>query len=171
MQTAAQQEEVTRLREQVESLKKMLGERDAQIERQRIQIENLTQAVLHARKKMYGPSSEATQVTGQLNLFPEQEQLLQELAKQQKEITVPEHTRKVRQAGVRSEMLSSLETEIERCVVSEEETCPVCGAQLTKVGEKVVRTEVVYEPAKLKVKQYVQEIKKCTKCGSQDSWC
>lgn len=42
MQTAAQQEEATRLREQVESLKKMLGERDAQIERQRIQIENLT---------------------------------------------------------------------------------------------------------------------------------
>ena len=64
MQTAAQQEEATRLREQVESLKKMLGERDAQIERQRIQIENLTQAVLHARKKMYGPSSEAAQVTG-----------------------------------------------------------------------------------------------------------
>ena len=169
MQTAAQQEEATRLREQVESLKKMLGERDAQIERQRIQIENLTQAVLHARKKMYGPSSEAAQVTGQLNLFPEQERLLQELAKQQKEITVPEHTRKVRQAGVRSEMLSSLETEIERCVVSEEEACPVCGAQLTKVGEKAVRTEVLYEPAKLKVKQYVQEIKKCTKCGSQDS--
>ena len=57
MQTATQQEEVTRLREQVESLKKMLGERDAQIERQRIQIENLTRAVLHARKKMYGPFS------------------------------------------------------------------------------------------------------------------
>ena len=121
MQTAAQQEEATRLREQVESLKKMLGERDAQIERQRIQIENLTQAVLHARKKMYGPSSEAAQVTGQLNLFPEQERLLQELAKRQKKITVPEHTRKVRQAGVRSETLSSLETEIERCAVSEEE--------------------------------------------------
>ena len=33
----------------------------------------------------------------------------------------------------------------------------------------MIRTEVVYEPAKLKVKQYVQEIKKCTKCGSQDS--
>ena len=169
MQTAAQQEEATRLREQVESLKKMLGERDAQIERQRIQIENLTQAVLHARKKMYGPSSEAAQVTGQLNLFPEQERLLQELAKQQKEITAPEHTRKVRPAGVRSDTLSSLETEIERCVVSEEEACPVCGAQLTKAGEKAVRTEVLYEPAKLKVKQYVQEIKKCIKCGSQDS--
>ena len=169
MHTAAQQEEVTQLREQVERLKKMLGERDAQIEKQRIQIENLTQAILHARKKMYGPSSEATQVTGQLNLFPEQEQLLQELAKQQKEVAVGEHKRKARQAGVRSEMLSSLETEIERCIVDEEETCPVCGEQLTKVGEKAVRTEVAYEPARLKVKQYVQEIKKCTACGTADS--
>lgn len=168
MQTA-QREEVIQLREQVEALKKLLGERDAQIERQRFQIENLTQALLHVRKKMYGPSSEATQITGQLNLFPEQEQLLQELAKQQKEVTVPEHTRKVRQAGVRAEMLSSLETEIERCVAGEEEACPICGAQLTKVGEKVVRTEVIYEPAKLKVKQYVQEIKKCIKCGTADS--
>ncbi len=38
-------------------------------------------------------------------------------------------------AGVRAEMLSSLETEIERCIVGEEEACPICGAQLAKVGE------------------------------------
>ena len=169
MNPAAQQEQTIQLEAEVEYLKKLLAERDAQIERQRIQIENLTQAFLHGRKKMYGPSSEAAQIAGQLTLFPELEKLVQELRKQQKEITVPEHTRKVRQAGVRAEMLSSLETEIERCIVGEEEACPICGAQLAKVGEKVVRTEVIYEPAKLKVKQYVQEIKKCTTCGTQDS--
>ena len=169
MNPAAQQEQTIQLEAEVEYLKKLLAERDAQIERQRIQIENLTQAFLHGRKKMYGPSSEAAQIAGQLTLFPELEKLVQELRKQQKEVTVPEHTRKVRQAGVRAEMLSSLETEIERCIVGEEEACPICGAQLAKVGEKVVRTEVIYEPAKLKVKQYVQEIKKCTTCGTQDS--
>lgn len=165
----AQQEELIRLRSLVKQQKKLLEAKDAEIEKQRIQIENLTQAILHARKKMYGSSSEVTSFPGQISLFPEQEQLLSELAKQQRTITVPEHTRKARQPGIRAEMLASLETEVERCTVAEDETCPVCGADLVKVGEKVIRTEVVYEPAKLKVKQYVQEIKKCTICGTQES--
>lgn len=165
----AEQEELIKLRRLLEQQKKMLETKDAEIEKQRIQIENLTQAILHARKKMYGPSSEATPFPGQMSLFPEQEQLLRELAGRQKDITVPAHTRKVRKAGVREDMLSSLETEVERCIVGQDETCPVCGADLVKVGEKVIRTEVVYEPAKLKVKQYVQEVKKCIRCGTEDS--
>ena len=162
-------EELEKLRELVRHQQEMLAQKDAELEKQRIQIENLTQAVLHARRKMYGPSSEVTSIPGQMDLFAGQEPLLEELTSCQKELTVTGHKRKARQPGVRAEMLSSLPTEIERCTVDNEETCPVCGAELVKVGEKVVRTEVVYEPARLKVKQYIQEIKKCTKCGTDGS--
>lgn len=62
----------------------------AQIEKQRIQIENMIQALLHARKKLFGPSTEvSTHLDGQLSLFD----TAQELAKGQKKITVPAYTR------------------------------------------------------------------------------
>ena len=37
------------------------------------------------------------------------------------------------------------------------------------IGKRIVRTEVTYEPAKLKVKQIVQQIAKCTQCGKEGS--
>lgn len=164
----ADYEELLRLRELVKSQTEQMAAKDAEIEQQRVRIENLTQAVLHARKKMYGPSSEVTGIPGQISLFGGEE-LAEELAEQQKTLTVSEHKRKARQPGVRAEMLSSLPVEVERCLVDEASRCPVCGSGLIKVGEKVIRTEVVYEPAVLKVKQYIQEIKKCRNCGTAES--
>ena len=49
----------------------MLREKDEIIRRQQIQIENMTQALLHARIKMFGKSSEVSTGYEQLCLFEE----------------------------------------------------------------------------------------------------
>ena len=154
-------QELCRLRQTVQELQRAL-------EKQRIQIENLTQALLHARKKIFGRSSEAAPVAGQTNLFA-QEELISGLVESRNEIVVTEHKRKARQPGVRADMIAKLPVEVIRCEIEEEATCPKCASELVKIGEKVVRSEVVYEPAILKVIQYVQEVKKCKACGGKGS--
>ena len=60
-----QQEELLRLQ-------KLVAEQQKEIEKLRAQNENLTQAVLHAQKKIFGSSSESTrQVEGQMSMFAE----------------------------------------------------------------------------------------------------
>lgn len=149
-------------------LRKLVKEQKIQLEKQQLQIEALTQAVLHAKKKIFGRSSEVTQMEGQMCLFG-QEELLNALSESHQELVITEHKRKARQAGVREEMISGLGVEVERCIICEEETCPECGSPLVKVGEKLVRSEVVYKPATLKIVQYIQEIKKCSSCGGKNS--
>lgn len=139
------------------------------IEKQRIQIENMIQALLHARKKIFGSSSEKTQTDGQLSLFDSVQELAQELFKEQKKITVKSHEKTPRKSGVREEMLAGLPKEIEEYIINPEDACPKCGSQLKVIGKQLIRTEVEFIPAKLKVKQIVRQVAKCESCGTKDS--
>ena len=47
--------------------------------------------------------------------------------------------------------------------------CPKCGSQLKVIGKQLIRTEVEFIPAKLKVKQIVRQVAKCESCGTKDS--
>lgn len=79
-------------------------------EKQQIQIENMVQDLLHAHKKLFGPSTEATKQTeGQLFLFEEAQRLAEELGVEQKKITVRPYIRTPRKPGIRAEMLASLQ--------------------------------------------------------------
>lgn len=140
------------------------------IEKLNIQVENMLQALLHARKKLFGTSSETTKlIDGQQSLFETTGELAKELLSAQKKITIAPYTRKPRQPGVREEMLELLPKEIEEYIVAAEEICTVCGSELKVIGKKLVRTEVEFVPAKLKVKQIIQQVVKCTECGTKDS--
>lgn len=183
-----QQDELLRLRRLVEKQQEELAAKDrviekqniriqaqdaqiekqnAQIEKQGIQIENMIQALLHARKKLFGPSTEARkQVEGQLFLFEEAQKLAEQLDVEQKKITARPYTRTARKPGVRAEMLAGLPVEVEEYVMPEGETCSKCGSSMEVVGKRIVRTEVEFEPAKLKVKQVVQQVAKCPVCGT-----
>lgn len=97
-----QQEELFALKQLIKKQQEQLAEKDEiiekqnrQIEKQQIQIENMVQALLHARKKLFGPSTEATkQIEGQLFLFEEVQRLAEELGVEQKKIRlvpIPEH--------------------------------------------------------------------------------
>ena len=166
----AQNSQIEEQNFQIEKQNAKIEKQNARIEKQNIQIENMIQALLHARKKLYGPSTECTKQTeGQLSLFDTAQALAIELGNEQKKITVKTHNRVARKPGVREEMLAGLPKEIEEYVIPAEETCNVCGGKLKVIGKRIVRTEVEFEPAKLKVKQIVQQIAKCTKCGTDES--
>ena len=170
-------EELLMLRALVEKQKEKLAVKDetiekqkVQIEKQKIQIENMIQALLHARKKLFGPSSEISrQMDIQMNLFETTQELAKELFHEQKKITIPSYTRIARQPGVRAEMLANLPKEIEEYIINPEEKCIKCNGELKVIGKKVLRTEVEFIPAKLKVKQIVQQVAKCSECGKEGS--
>ena len=127
---------------QIEKQNDKIEKQNARIEKQNIQIENMIQALLHARKKLYGPSTECTKQTeGQLSLFDTAQALAIELGNEQKKITVKTHNRVARKPGVREEMLAGLPKEIEEYVIPAEETCNVCGGELKVIGKRIVRTE------------------------------
>ena len=164
---AAKNQIIEEQNSQIEKQNDKIEKQNARIEKQNIQIENMIQALLHARKKLFGPSTECTKQTdGQLSLFDTAQALAIELGNEQKKITVKTHNRVARKPGVREEMLAGLPKEIEEYVIPAEETCNVCGGELKVIGKRIVRAEVEFEPAKLKVKQIVQQIAKCTTCGT-----
>lgn len=165
-----QNTEIEKQNIEIEKQAVKITDQTAKIEKLNIQLENMLQALLHARKKIFGTSTEiTTQFSGQLYLFETTQELAKELLKEQKKIAVPAHTRKPRQPGVRENMLASIPKEIEEYIVNPEETCSICGSKLKVVGKKLIRTEVELIPAKLKVKQIVQQVVKCTECGTKKS--
>lgn len=162
-----EQEELLMLRALVAKQKEELEQKDRMIEQQNIRIENMIQALLHARQKLFGKSTEVTeQIPGQMNLFSTTQDLAKELFHEQKKITVPSHQRSARQPGVRAEILAALPREVDEYIINPEETCSVCGGKLKVIGKRLIRTEVEFIPAKLKVVQIVQQIAKCTECGT-----
>lgn len=98
-------------------------------------------------------------MTGQMNLFDSVQELASELFKEQKKITKKSHEKTSRKAGVREEMLSGLPKEIEEFIINPEYTCPECGSSLKIIGKEIIRTEVEFIPAKLKVKHNVSDWK------------
>ena len=63
-------EELLKLRALAEKQQKEIKAKDKIIQKQNIQIENMIQALLHARKKLFGSSTEVSQMEGQLSLLP-----------------------------------------------------------------------------------------------------
>ena len=155
--------------QELEASKRIIAERDEKIRKQNIQIDNMIQALLHARKKLLGPSTEVTQADGQLSLFESVQELAEQLNLSKEKITVKPYTRTARKPGVRKEMLAGFPQEVEEYVLPAEEKCSVCGGEMKVTGKKVVRTEVEFQPAKLIVKQIIQQVTKCVNCGTEDS--
>lgn len=128
-------EELLMLRALTEKQKQEIKERDERIRQQDIQIENMIQALLHARKKMFGPSTEASrQIEGQLSLFETVQELAEDLKLSKEKIAVRPHTRVPRQPGIRKEMLAGLPEEIEEYVIPAEDRCSVCGGKLKVIA-------------------------------------
>lgn len=154
-----------------EKLKKQIIEQEAIIRQQSVQIENMLQAILHARRERFGAKSEAS-IPGQLSLFTDQEleALAHALNEQKKEMAVPDKKPSVaKKSGVSRDKLAGLPVEVVTCELDPREVCDVCGSPLKKIGQKIVRSEVEYIKAQVRVRQYVQSVYKCTVCGSAGS--
>lgn len=156
---------------EIERLKQLIAQKDEVIQKQSVQIENMMQVLLHARKERFGAKSEAS-IPGQMSLFSdvEQEALAKALEEQKQELAVPDKKPSVaKKSGISRRKLESLPVEVTVCELDPKETCDLCGAPLKKVGQKTVRSEVEYIRAKVIIRQYVQTVYKCTVCGSAES--
>lgn len=156
---------------EIERLKQLIAQKDEVIQKQSVQIENMMQVLLHARKERFGAKSEAS-IPGQMSLFSdaEQEALAKALEEQKQELAVPDKKPSVaKKSGISRRKLESLPVEVTVCELDPKETCDLCGAPLKKVGQKIVRSEVEYIRAKVIIRQYVQTVYKCTVCGSAES--
>lgn len=66
-------------------------------------------------------------------------------------------------------MLVGLPKDIEEYILDPQDACPKCGSSLKVMGKEIIRTEVEFIPAKLKVKQIIRQVAKCEDCGTKES--
>ena len=133
--------------------------------------DNLKEEVDLLRKKLFGTSSEkrVLDIPGQLNFFNEAE-LEQDPALAQVEeleASSSEKTPKKRKArATDAERFKGIPVEKEYLDLSEKEkNCPVCGTALNQIGEEFVRRELVFIPARLKVREYYSRNYECPQCS------
>ena len=133
--------------------------------------DNLKEEVDLLRKKLFGTSSEkrVLDIPGQLNFFNEAE-LEQDPAlvqMEELEASSSEKTPKKRKArATDAERFKGIPVEKEYLDLSEKEkNCPVCGTALKQIGEEFVRRELVFIPAKLKVREYYSRNYECPQCS------
>ena len=175
----SEQEELQALRQMVATLQaqvadqqKALAKKDAEIENLNIQLDRFLQALRHAQKKIYGPSSE--KMSQQMSLFEGNEKQIafaKELNKDLESVMVTKKERKrnSQRTGIRAEMLDQLDLKVVEYTLPEDASCSICGGKLKPIGRKVVRTNVEYEKPKLIITQTVQWVSKCTQCGRENS--
>ena len=133
--------------------------------------DNLKEEVDLLRKKLFGTSSEkrVLDIPGQLNFFNEAE-LAQDPALAQLEeleASAPEKTPKKRKTRVTdAERFKGIPVVKEYLDLSEtEKNCPVCGTALKQIGEEFVRRELIFIPAKLKIREYYSRNYECPQCS------
>ena len=146
-------------------------------------VQNLQLQNQSLTKMLFGAKRERTPIANevvdgvQYSLFVEQEMKEQQMDKQvDKEIEETTendivHTKKTknRRGGIRRSFLDNIELLKEEFVIKDGTVCPECSSNLNPIGKKVVREEIEYVPAKLRIRAYIKMIYKCTKCGGKDS--
>ena len=77
--------------------------------------------------------------------------------------------KKSKKAGVKRSALKDVQFETVEHIIDENSKCPNCENDLNILGKKLIRQEVEYVPAKLRVINFVQVTYKCNFCGTKES--
>ena len=170
--------QLRKLKDMIHDLQKMIKTLQATVDAANKREEALTQErdnlkeeVDLLRKKLFGTSSEkrVLDIPGQLNFFNEAELEQDPALAQMEELEAssPEKTPKKRKArATDAERFKGILVEKEYLDLSEKEkNCPVCGTALKQIGEEFVRRELVFIPARLKVREYYSRNYECPQCS------
>ena len=119
------------------------------VEKQELQISNLTEMLVNSRKKIFGRSSEKSKFfdDAQLTLFNEAETIAEPSAPE------PE-----------TENLQH----IKQVCDMEKAECEICGGELTCIGEEFVRSELNIIPAQMYVVDIYRKVYKCGHCSDDE---
>ncbi|MBS4456409.1 IS66 family transposase zinc-finger binding domain-containing protein, partial [Aerococcaceae bacterium zg-A91] len=144
----AYENELTLLREQLQSLKQFI----------------------------FGRSSEKTAVAvdesgEQLSLFdPDKDNDAALPQEEKEEETITYKRRKPKTKGKRQAVLDQLESvDIHHELEGDACVCEACQSQLTEIGTSCYRRETVFIPAQLKCYNHIQHAYKCTHCSQQQA--
>lgn len=162
-----------------QKLKNEVKEKNIEITNLKIKVENQELHINALNRYIFGSKKESTPkeeniVEGtQCSIFgePDNKELKEQIEEKTEEIIVhrKKKAKKV-QAGIKRSELKNIETETREYTLEENQlNCPECRNSLKKIGTEVVRQEIEYIPAKLKLVNYVRNIYKCEKCGTEES--
>ena len=134
----------------------------------RATIANLNETLEELKRKLFGASSERTCAQSDINTGSE-DQLPADVATEETEATVKEHTRKRKKKSVRADLYEALPVKEIPCDVPEAERfCPDCDSVMEHLGYKFVREELRITPAKVVRVRYMQETLVCPVCRQED---
>lgn len=143
-----------------EELIKMINEKDKKIEVLTEQLNWYSQQVKLQQKKLFGSSSEKTDLLEQISLFDEIEV---ESTPIKSEPQLEEVTYKCKKKNRKRGLdISSLPTTVQIHDL-DDKSCPQCGRTLRKIGENK-RKELIYHPARYEVVEHIQYVYICDKC-------
>ena len=97
-----------------------------------------------------------------------QENIENEIVEETEKIIV-KRKKKSKKAGIKRSALKDIQFETVEHIIDENSKCPNCGDDLNILGKKLIRQEVEYVPAKLRVINFVQVTYKCVSCGTNES--
>lgn len=140
-----------------ETLQESLKEKDEK-------LSVLTEQVAYLTKKLFGSSSEKHKEESplQVSLFDDLEDVPVATVESET-VVVKEHARKPK--TLREDQIKGLP--VEKVIVDlpeDEKTCPVCGTQMELIGTEFVRKELVFIPAKVRVREYYSQSYGCPQC-------
>ena len=142
------------------------------VENQEMQINALNRYIFGSKRETM-PKEENIVEGTQCSIFgmPENEEIKEQIEEKTEEITVhkKKNIKKV-QSGIKKSELKNIDKETKEYKLEEDQKkCPECGADVEQIGTEIVRQEIEYVPAKLKIVNYVRKIYKCEKCGTNGS--
>ena len=157
-----------------------IANRDIEINNLKVKVENQQLQINLLNRYVFGSKRESTKmqednlVEGtQCSIFGEvkDEEIKEQVEEKTEEITVyRKKNNKKRTAGIKKSQLKNVETETREYFLDDDKkVCNECGSHLKEIGKEVVRQEIEYIPAKLKLVNYVRHIYKCEECGTDKS--
>jgi len=161
---------IKELRATIEALRKQLEESNNENKALKEQIEVMT-------RRLFGRSSEKhmTQSEGQIDFFNEVEMEANKTPEEEipsdifdEDVAAPaEETQKTRKPRTRrKDLFKGIPVDemppIE--LPEEEQYCDKCGAKMEPAGKKLVREELIFTPAKLRVRRIYVQTYACSEC-------
>ena len=154
-----------------QKLKQENAELKIKVENQQLHINTLNRYIFGSKREST-PKEENLVEGRQCSIFGEIEdkELKQQVEEKTEEIIVHRKKKnKKNESGIKKSELKNIEKETIIVKLEDEKlVCPKCEGEIKKIGTEVVRQEIEFVPAKLKMITYVREVYKCTKCGTKN---
>ena len=166
--------EIADLRNRLAASEAREKESNEQLQETKVLLNEAMEMIEYLKRKLFGRSSEARVVDGQLtmDIFNEVEMEADKnpLEEEECETELVQFERKKKSKTTNEEKLKGLPVKKHLIVMPEaERICKECGSKMLSAGPKFIRRELVYVPAKLYVREIYAETYYCPECKKEST--